>query len=215
MNPTAGTTSLKLYRTAFALSIFTIVYNIAEGTVSTFFGYEDEALTLFGFGLDSFIEVISATGIAHMIIRITNNPASKRDEFEITALKITGYSFYALCGLLIAMAIQKIVTGENPTTTFWGIVISSVSIVIMLVTIYWKISLGNKLNSSALIADANCAKVCVYMSLVLLASSLLYELFRIPYIDIAGTFGLVYFSFAEGKECFEKAKGIHECGCAH
>ncbi len=204
-----------LYKTAFALSIFSIVYNIGEGFLSTYLGFEGDTLTLFGFGLDSFIEAISAIGIAHMVIRMMQKPDSNRDDFEITALKITGYSFYALCFVLAIMCVQKIISHENPTTTFWGIVISSISIIIMLATIYWKTELGKKLNSSALIADANCAKVCVYMSVVLLASSLLYHFFHVPYIDIAGTVGIIYFSFREGKECFDKAKGIHCCEHEH
>ena len=84
----------QLYKTAFALAAFTIVYNIVEGVFSTFLGFEDESLTLFGFGSDSFIEVISGLGIAHMIIRIKRNPNSKRDDFERTALRITGFAFY-------------------------------------------------------------------------------------------------------------------------
>jgi len=200
-----------LYKTAFALSIFTIIYNIGEGLISTYLGFEGDTLALFGFGLDSFIEAISAIGIAHMVIRIMKNAGSPQDEFEITALKITGYSFYALCFVLALMCVQKIMAHENPSTTFWGIVISSFSIVVMLGTIYWKTSLGKKLNSRALIADANCAKVCVYMSVVLLVSSLLYHFFHIPYIDIVGTIGIIYFSYKEGKECFDKAKGIHCC----
>jgi predicted Co/Zn/Cd cation transporter (cation efflux family) len=201
----------KLYRLALILSVFTIVYNIAEGLVAGYFGFEDEALTLFGFGMDSFIETISAIGVAHMIIRIMRNPLSSRDEFEITALKITGYSFYGLCIVLTLMASIKVYYGQQPEETFWGIVVSSVSIIFMLAIIYWKTDLGKKLNSKPLIADANCAKVCVYMSVVLLVSSLLYMLFRIPYIDIAGTAGIIWFSYKEGKECFEKANGISTC----
>lgn len=60
----------KLYKIAFGLAIFTIIYNIAEGIISTYLGFEDESLALFGFGSDSFIEVISGLGIAHMIVRI-------------------------------------------------------------------------------------------------------------------------------------------------
>ena len=37
------------------LAFFTVFYNIAEGLISIFFGISDEALTLFGFGVDSFI----------------------------------------------------------------------------------------------------------------------------------------------------------------
>lgn len=72
---------LRLYKTAFGLALFTIIFNIAEGLFSTFFGYEDESLALFGFGLDSFIEVISGLGIAHMILRIRSNPEGTRDNF--------------------------------------------------------------------------------------------------------------------------------------
>ena len=74
-----------LYNIAFGLAIFTIVYNIAEGLISTYLGFEDESLALFGFGSDSFIEVISGLGIAHMIIRIQRKPNSNRDNFERTA----------------------------------------------------------------------------------------------------------------------------------
>ena len=85
-----------LYRVAFRLSLFTIFYNIAEGLVSIAFGYKDNSLTLFGFGVDSFIEVISGLGIAHMVLRVQRNRIDNQYDFERTALKITGYSFFAL-----------------------------------------------------------------------------------------------------------------------
>lgn len=71
---------------------------------------------------------------------------------------------------------------------------------------------GKKLNSEPVIADANCTKICVYMSIVLLASSLIYELTGFVYADVIGAAGLVYYSLAEGKEAFEKAKGKN-CVC--
>lgn len=58
------------YNKAFLLSIFMILYNIAEGVVSMVLGYSDETLALLGFGADSFIEVMSGIGIAVMIFRI-------------------------------------------------------------------------------------------------------------------------------------------------
>ena len=92
----------KLYKTAWLLSLFTIFYNIVEGLVSMFFGYQDETLALFGFGVDSFIEVMSGIGIAIMILRIKQNPASEKSKFEIQALKITGIAFYLLSAGLLA-----------------------------------------------------------------------------------------------------------------
>jgi divalent metal cation (Fe/Co/Zn/Cd) transporter len=209
----ARLTQDKRWSYAFSLAIFTIVFNIAEGLVSIFFGLKDEALTLFGFGLDSFVETVSASGVAVMITRIRRSPDSERSRFEVTALKITGWCFYALSVILSAGAVINLVRGSHPETTVPGMIIALVSIASMLGLIYAKKYLGRKLASPPLIADANCNLVCVYMSLVLLAASAAFEIFRLGFIDTIGTAGIIYFSIKEGQESFEKARGIHACSC--
>ena len=205
----------KLYKIALLLSVFTIIYNIGEGFISTLVGFSDESLTLFGFGVDSFIETISGVGIAAMVIRIGRNPSSSKSPFEVTALKITGWSFYALSIGLAITAILAIVGNKQPTSTFWGVVIAVISIFTMWVLIHYKNKTGTQLNSSAIIADARCNIVCVYMSVTLLASSFLYEVTSLPYVDAAGALGLVFFSVKEGRECFGKAASLNDaCGCA-
>jgi len=200
-----------LYSIAMTLAVFTIVYNLVEGVIATWFGYEDDTLTLFGFGVDSFIEMISGIGIAHMILRIQKDPTANRDNFERTSLRITGTAFYLLVAGLIVSAGYIFYTDQRPATTFWGVVISLISIVVMLGLIYGKIKIGKQLNSEPILADANCTRVCIYMSVILLISSGLYELTHLPYIDAAGTLGLAWFSYKEGKECFEKAASNKHC----
>ena len=202
----------KLYQKAYLLSLFTIIYNLVEGIVSMIFGYEDETLALFGFGVDSFIEVMSGIGIAIMIQRIRKNPTSSKSEFEIKALKITGTAFYLLSAGLLAGIIISIVNNHKPEATFWGVIISLISIAVMVWLMNAKKSTGKKLHSDPIISDANCTRVCVYMSFVLLASSLIYELTGFAYADVIGAAGLIYFSISEGKEAFEKAKG-KSCDC--
>lgn len=204
----------KLYDVAFWLAIFTIAYNLLEGIVATLLGFHDETLALFGFGLDSFIEMISGIGIMYMILRIRKNPESVRSGFESTALRVTGFSFYGLVALLMITSIINIVTGHKPVTTFWGVIISSVSILVMLGLIYGKIKVGKKLQSQAILADASCTKICIYMSCVLLISSGIYELTGFTYADSLGTLGLAWFALQEGRECFEKAKNQH-LHCCH
>jgi len=202
----------KLYKQAWYLSLFTIFYNIIEGLISMIFGYQDKTLALFGFGVDSFIEVISGIGIGIMILRIRQNPISEKSEFEKTALKITGISFYLLtAGLLFGIA-SNIINQNKPETTLWGIIISVISILVMTWLTYAKKKIGARLDSKPIIADGNCTKICVYMSVVLLVSSLIYELTGFTYADVIGAAGLVYFSFSEGKEAFEKAND-KECNC--
>ena len=188
-----------LYNKAYQLSLFTIFYNIIEGIVSMGLGYADETLSLFGFGADSFIEVISGIGIAIMILRIRKNPDSPKNKFEISALKITGTAFYLLSAGLFAGIIINLINNHKPETTFWGVIISLVSIAVMLWLMYAKKSIGRKLHSEAIVADANCTRICVYMSLVLLVSSLVYELTGFAYADAIGAAGLIYFSVSEGK----------------
>ena len=205
----------RLYNLAFWLALFTILYNLAEGVVATVLGYEDETLTLFGFGIDSFIEMISGMGIMYMIIRIRKNPDSLRSDFEKTALRVTGFSFYFLVVALTTSALLAVYLGHKPMTTFWGVIISLISIAVMLGLIYGKIKTGKELHSDAILADANCTKVCIYMSCVLLASSAIYEITGFAYADAIGTLGLSWFSFKEGQECFEKARTGKDCNCDH
>lgn len=207
-------TEQKLYKTAYLLSIFTIAYNVLEGIISMLLGYQDETLTLFGFGVDSFIEVMSGIGIAVMISRIRQNPKSSKSSFETRALRVTGTSFYFLAVGLLAGIVVSIVNHHQPETTLWGVVIAVISIAVMWWLVNAKKRIGRLLDSDAIVADANCTKVCIYMSLVLLAASGIYELTGFAYADAIGSAGLIYFSISEGKEAFEKAKG-KECGCDH
>ncbi|WP_439881982.1 cation transporter [Pontibacter sp. MBLB2868] len=202
---------VQLYKVAFWLALFTIAYNTIEGLVSTYLGYEDESLSLFGFGADSFIEVISGIGIAHMVLRIQKNDNSTRDSFERTALKITGFAFYTLVAGLTFTSIFNIWTGHKPETTFWGVVISVISIAVMWALVYGKVHVGKKLHSDAILADAGCTRVCIYMSVILLIASGIYELTGLAYIDSIGTLGIAYFAFREGRECFEKANSDALC----
>jgi len=203
----------RLYSIAFGLSVFTIVYNVAEGLIATFFGYQDETLALFGFGVDSFIEALSGLGIAHMVMRIRHNDNVVRDDFERTALRVTGYSFFVLAAGLSLSAAINIIADHKPQTTFWGVVISLISIVVMIALLMAKRRVGTLLHSDAILADARCTTICIYMSVVLLISSAVYELTHLAYIDALATLGLAYFSYSEGKECFEKANSNSLCGC--
>lgn len=202
------------YKTAAALAVFTIIYNLVEGLVSMFFGYTDETLALFGFGADSFIEVISGIGILQMVLRIRRNPGSTVSGFEVTALKVTGYGFYALSLGLAAGIIVNLAGGHKPESTFWGTVISLISIFVMLWLVISKRRTGRALNSDPILADANCTLVCIYMSLVLLASSALYELTDFAYADAIGAAGLIWFSTKEGMESLKKARQRSYMACS-
>jgi divalent metal cation (Fe/Co/Zn/Cd) transporter len=198
----------RLLKTALILSIITVAYNIAEGMVSVVFGFGDETLALLGFGIDSFVEVLSGAGILHMIIRMKKagiNDILLKDRFERQALRLTGTAFYLLAAGLVTGSVYNIINSVKPETTLAGIIISLLSITTMFILMKLKLKTGRELRSNAIIADAYCTKTCFYLSFVLLASSVLFELFGIAWFDIAGSLGIAWFAFSEGRESFEKA----------
>lgn len=204
----------QLYSRASALALITIFYNVAEGLVSVFFGIEDESMSLFGFGLDSFVEVVSGIGIWHMVLRIRRNGGETPDRFEKRALKITGTAFYVLTAGLTVTSTIDLYRGHRPESTFWGIVISLISIVSMWALIRAKVSVGKKLNSQAILADAACTRACLQLSIVLLIASAGYKVTGVGGLDSIGALVIGALCYREGKEAFEKARaGSFSCTC--
>lgn len=195
------------------LAILTIGYNFIEGSVSMVLGGADETLALFGFGVDSFIEVISAIGVWHMLQRIRRNQGEPRDAFEQRALRITGGAFYALTAGLVLTAVLSLVQQHRPETTLWGVVVSLVSMSFMWLLIHHKTRVGTALNSPAILADAACSKACLYLSVVLLIASAGYELTGIGSLDAIGALLIAWLTWKEGREAFGKARGM-DCSCS-
>lgn len=83
-----------------------------------------------------------------------------------------------------------------------GLVISIISIAVMWALVMGKRKVGCALNLQPILSDANCTMVCIYMSVVLLISSLIYELTGFGFVDSIGALGLIWFSYNEGKEAF-------------
>ena len=148
-----------------------------------------------------------------MVIRLKAGRSHKRNQLEIIALRVTSISFFLLVVGLIATTVLNIINHQQPESTRWGIVISIISITVMFFLVQAKMKVGRFLNSDAIVADAKCTQVCIYMSVVLLASSLLYSLTGIGLMDTLGALGIAYYSFTEGKEAWEKAAGKEDCDC--
>ncbi len=194
------------YKWALGLALITVCYNLIEGMVSVFLGAEDGTITLFGFGIDSFVEVISGMGVWHMVKRMEKTDEGDHRRFERTALTITGISFYILAVGLTATSLIGFYTGHRPRTTFSSIVVGIISILAMWLLIHYKTKIGRQFNSQPLLADAACTKTCLYLSIILLISGLVYEWTGIGLADSLGAVGIALFSFHEGREALEKSR---------
>ena len=71
--------------------------------------------------------------------------------------------------------------------------------------------MGTSLKSDAILSDANCTKACMQLSIILLISSISYEIFEIGSIDAIGSLFIAGISFREGREAFEKSNHEKDC----
>ena len=204
--------------------------------------FRDELYLLFPQRADAImdlIDAISSNTIAASPTELSLNPlfqrqyrsvhvaiknfaaAEKLDSFQQTLLPIVTRnipepvtrSFYLLAGGMILTAIVSIMQGHKPVTTFWGIVVSVVSIAAMQVLIHYKMKVGTALNSPAILADAACTRTCLQLSVVLLLASSGYALTGIGYLDAIGSLIIAILSIREGREASQKANGL-ACSCS-
>ncbi|MEK6917254.1 MAG: cation transporter [Nanoarchaeota archaeon] len=159
--------SSNLTKKALALSYFTVAYNILEGLISVFFGTITGSIALVGFGLDSFVESISG-GI--MIWRFSQKSIDvhKEEIIEKKALKMMGYTFYILASYVLYESFTKLYFQEIPQPSIAGIIITTISLIIMPVLYVKKHNLGHKIKSKSLIADAKQTMACMSLSVAVL-----------------------------------------------
>ena len=152
-----------LVRKALVLEWCLIAYNVLEAVVSIVFGYLAGSIALVGFGLDSVIEV-SAAGI--LVWRLSQHGTiEEENEKEKKALYFVGITFCLLAAYILYESGSKLIHHEMPEKTMAGIVIATLSLLVMPVLGLKKRSLAKKMGSRALEADAVETLVCAYFGI--------------------------------------------------
>lgn len=180
------------------LAWLTIAYNLVEGGVAMGFGLADESIALFGFGVDSWIEVTSAVVVLWRLQGESGRAGAASLERERRATQGIG----VLLGLLgVAMAIGGVVTlasAARPETTLSGVVVSVASLALMAFLWRAKVRTADVIGSRTLRADALCSRACMQLSVVLLAGSALYAV--APALWWADAVAAVALGFLVGRE---------------
>lgn len=153
------------------LEYFTILWNSLEGLIAIVAGVAAGSISLVGFGVDSFIEVTS--GAALLWRMSTDANEHKRERRDRLTLRIVGVSFLALAGYVAYEAIGDLAIRSAPEVSRVGIVLASMSLVVMPLLARRKREVGRALGSRAMNADASQATFCTYLSAVLLGGLVL------------------------------------------
>jgi divalent metal cation (Fe/Co/Zn/Cd) transporter len=155
-----------LHKKALNLSYFTVGYNIIEGIVSILAASLSGSVALLGFGLDSFVE--SFSGFI-MIWRFKKKrPSQEEEKIEKRAVRLVGYTFFILAFYVAFESIKKLYQFEAPNPSILGIIIATLSLIIMPILSHMKYQTGKSLKSRSLIADSKETLACATLSIALL-----------------------------------------------
>jgi divalent metal cation (Fe/Co/Zn/Cd) transporter len=153
------------------LSYATIGYNSLEAIASLIAGLLAGSVALVGFGIDSLIEV-SASGAAQWRLRSDLDEA-RRSRSENLTHRFVGVCFLALAAYVAVDSAKTLWFHERPDRTIAGIVILSMSIVVMPLLARAKLKVASAMQSGALRAEARQTSLCAYLSVIALAGVLL------------------------------------------
>ena len=180
------------------LEYFTIAWNSLEGVVAVIAGAFAGSISLVGFGIDSFIEVVS--GVALLWRMSVDADVHGRESNERLALRIVGACFIALAVYIGYESISNLIHRKVPESSLAGIILAVVALVVMPLLSRAKKRVGIQLGSGAMKADAKQATFCTYLSAILLAGLLLNAAFGLWWADPVAALIMVPIIGNEGYE---------------
>ena len=151
------------------LVVATMAYNVIEAVVALWSGIEAASIALFGFGLDSVIELCAAGLLLWRLWEESRGASEERiEKIEHRVHRFVGGTFIALALYVVIQAGYSLWFQEAPEESFIGIILASASLVVMPLVSWGKLRAAREIGSLALRAEAKETLACSYLSFVLL-----------------------------------------------
>jgi divalent metal cation (Fe/Co/Zn/Cd) transporter len=189
------------------LEYFTILWNSVEALLSVGAGIAAGSIALVGFGLDSFIEVISGSALLWRMK--ADRKVDQRERAERISLRIVGVCFLALAAYVAIDSIYALSHKSGPERSLLGIAIGVAALFVMPLLAREKRNVGRAVGSPAMIADSQQTQFCTYLSAVLVAGLLLNFFLGWWWSDSVAALVMVPIIMNEGIE----AVRMKECPC--
>ncbi len=190
------------------LEYFTIAWNTVEGIVAITAGAIAGSISLMGFGIDSFMEVLSGSVLLWRMS--VDADVNQRHRNEQRALKIVGLCFLFLAVYIAYESVSVLLRHRAPEHSIAGIVLACASLVVMPLLSRAKHKVAAHLGSGAMHADAKQTDFCAYLSAILLGGLALNTLFGLWWTDPVAALSMVPLIANEGIEGV-KGKACRDC----
>src|SRR6266481_2901667 len=195
-------------RLALLLTYITLGWMTIEGAASLLLGWASKSLLLEVFGIDSIIELFSASVL---LWRLRIEASGRADEARVEAVehrasRLVGYTLYFLVAYVVFNSAYGLFLAHRVTDTHeraWGILIGLVAKIGMPILAGYKLKVAACLNSRALRADAIEAIVCGYLSIVLMVGLAATRVLGWWWLDSVAALALIPFLIKEGRAAIE------------
>ncbi|MGW8555131.1 cation transporter [Streptomyces tubercidicus] len=178
----------------------TITYNVIEAIVAITAGTIASSTALIGFGLDSVIEVSSATAVAW---QFSARDHALREAREKTTLRIIAVSFFALATYVAVDAIRALAGTGEAERSIPGIFIAALSLVVMPFLSAAQRKAGRALGSASAVADSKQTLLCTYLSAVLLVGLVLNATLGWSWADPIAALVIAAIAVKEGRNAWQ------------
>jgi len=148
------------------LQYLTIAWNSAEFIIALVAGFLAGSIALIGFGFDSAIEVTSSLAALWRLGR--DGDEESRERAEQHALRLIGVCFLVLACYVLYESVQDLLERIAPQHSIIGIVLATLSLIVMPWLAHLKRKVAISLESGALEAETRQTEICAYLSAILL-----------------------------------------------
>jgi divalent metal cation (Fe/Co/Zn/Cd) transporter len=199
--------SRSLLRQARLAQWIAVGWMIVEGAVAVGAGVTAHSVALTAFGVDSFVELFSSIVVLRRLLeRGETEERGSRSPGERRASQLVGYALYTLVAYIVVSAGVSLVFRIEPRGSPAGIALTVCSLAIMAVLWRWRLGLARRLGSPALLGDAACSVVCLYLAAVALGGLLLNQFFGLWWADPLAGLALVWWIRGEAREAVEASR---------
>jgi divalent metal cation (Fe/Co/Zn/Cd) transporter len=187
---------LRAARRVRQLSWLSLIWMGAEGTIAILAGVVAGSIALIGFGIDSAIEGFASAIIVWRFTgwRLHSEAAEQR------AQKLVAIQFFLLAPYVAIEAGHKLLTGEHPSTSWLGMVLTASSVIGMPMLGIAKRRLADQLGSAATKGEGNQNLLCAYLAAAVLAGLAGNALFGLWWLDPAAALFIAGVAIREGRE---------------
>jgi len=196
----------RLETRAMRLEYATIGWNGVEMIIAIGLGIAARSLALVAFGLDTMIELF-ASGVVVWHLR---HPGRESDLVTAKALRLVAAAFAVLAVVVATGSIGALVTQTAPDESPWGIVYLALTVLAMLSLGLAKRSVGVKLDSEPLTAEARMSLIDAALALSVLLGLAANVAFGWWWADPVAALFVAVAAANEARENFEEAAELLE-----